>query len=63
MMSLGLPDLNKRDLCYWAYQWKMQFNPNPNKQPDEAIFSQKASSNNFSYRPINFLIGIHSIPG
>ena len=57
MMSLGLPDLNKRDLLL------MQFNPDPNKQPDEAIFSLKKSSNNFSYRPINFLIGIHSIQG
>ena len=25
----------------WAYQWKMSFNPNPNKQAQEVIFSIK----------------------
>ena len=32
-------DLEK--ICYWTYQWKMQFNPDPNKQGNEVIFSQK----------------------
>ena len=32
-------DLEK--ISYWAYQWKMQFNPDPNKQANEVIFSQK----------------------
>ena len=26
---------------YWAYQWKMQSNPDPNKQASEVFFSQK----------------------
>ena len=26
-------------ICYWAYQWKMQFNPDPTKQANEVIFS------------------------
>ena len=30
----------------WAFQWKMQFNPDPNKQAQEAVFSKKAESNN-----------------
>ena len=30
-------DLEK--ISYWAYQWKMQFNPDPNKQANEVIFS------------------------
>ena len=30
----------------WAFQWKMQFNPDPNKQAQEVIFSKKADSNN-----------------
>ena len=30
----------------WAFQWKMQFNPDPNKQAQELIFSKKAESNN-----------------
>ena len=25
----------------WAFQWKMQFNPDPKKQPQEVIFSKK----------------------
>ena len=28
----------------WAFQWKMQFNPDPNKQAQEVIFSKKAES-------------------
>ena len=30
-----------------AYQWKMQFNPDPNKQANEVIFSRKYNSNSF----------------
>ena len=26
----------------WAYQWKMSFNPDISKQPQEVIFSRKA---------------------
>ena len=25
----------------WAYQWKMSFDPDPNKQAQEVIFSRK----------------------
>ena len=25
----------------WAFQWKMRFNPDPNKQAQEVIFSRK----------------------
>ena len=35
-------DLQKEN----AFQWKMQFNPDPNKQAQEAVFSKKAESNN-----------------
>ena len=30
----------------WAFQWKIQFNPDPKKQAQEVIFSKKAESNN-----------------
>ena len=40
----------------WAYQWKMLFNPDPNKQANEVIFSSKTSSNNLSHPPIKFNI-------
>ena len=45
-------DLEK--ISYWAYQWKMQFNPDPNKQANEVIFSRKTNSNNLSNPPIKF---------
>ena len=45
-------DLEK--VSNWAYQWKMQFNPDPNKQTNEVIFSRKSSSNSFSYPPVKF---------
>ena len=32
-------DLEK--INQWAYQWKMQFNPDPNKQANEVIFSSE----------------------
>ena len=32
----------------WAYQWKMEFNPDPNKQATEVLFSCKKSSPNHS---------------
>jgi len=28
-------------ITQWAYQWKMEFNPDPNKQAKEVLFSQK----------------------
>ena len=30
----------------WAYQWKMSFNPDPNKQAQEVIFSKKTKKLN-----------------
>ena len=42
-------DLKK--ITKWAHQWKMQFNPDPNKQANEVIFSRK-STNNLSYPPV-----------
>ena len=41
-------------ISYWAYQWKMQFNPDPNKHANEVIFSRKTNSNNLSHPPIKF---------
>ena len=48
----NLDDLEK--ISYWAYQWKMQFNPDPYKQANEVIFSRKTNSNNLSHPPIKF---------
>ena len=37
---------------YWAYQWKIRFNPGSKKQSNEVIFSRKLSSNKLSYPPV-----------
>ena len=42
-------DLGK--IRQWAYQWKMQFNPDPNKQANEVIVSRKSNSSNLAYLP------------
>ena len=39
-------DLNNK-LCIiseWEFQWKMQFNPDPNKQANEVYFSRKLNT-------------------
>ena len=33
-------------ICKWAFQWKMEFNPDPSKQATEVLFSCKKSSPN-----------------
>ena len=38
----------------WAYQWKMEFNPDPNKQATEVLFSCKQTS---PYHPPLFFNG------
>ena len=45
------PTLTASELNYdlklieqWAYLWKMSFNPDPNKQPFEVLFSHKINS-------------------
>ena len=45
-------DLEK--ISYLAYQWRIQFNLDPNKQANEVISSRKTSSNNLSYPHIKF---------
>ena len=45
-------DLEK--IRQWAYQWKIQFNPDPNKQTNEIIFSAKLVLNNLSHPPVKF---------
>ena len=34
----------------WAYQWKLEFNPDPNKQATELLFSCKGFNFSSSYR-------------
>ena len=37
----------------WAFQWKMLFNPDPNKQAVEILFSKKQHEKD-NYPPLNF---------
>ena len=50
-ISKSVSELNAEveKISYLAYQWKMQFNPDPNKHANEIIFSGKPGSNNLSY--------------
>ena len=43
--NLFLSDINYdlETINQWAYQWKMLFNPDPNKQATEVHFSRKIS--------------------
>ena len=36
----------------WAFQWKMRFNPDPNNQTQEVIFTRKI--NKIDHPPLNF---------
>ena len=47
-------ELNKdlQKTAEWAYQWKMSFNPDQNKQPQEVIFSRKITKSYFNNMPI-----------
>ena len=46
--ALSANNLNHdlRLIQQWAYQWKMEFNPDPSKQATEVVFSCKKSSPN-----------------
>ena len=39
-------DLNDdlKTICQWDHHWKMEFNPELNKQPTKMLFSQKKST-------------------
>ena len=43
----------RRIIQDWAYQWKMAFNPDPNKQAVVLIFSQKK---NLFTLPISIMV-------
>ena len=45
-LSLSLSDLNYdlETITQWAYQWKMLFNPDPNKQATSVLFYHKVNS-------------------
>ena len=46
-VKVSAKELNddRRKISNWAFQWKMSFNPDVNKQAQKVIFSQKIKSN------------------
>ena len=44
-------DLAKIDKC--AFQWKISFNPDPNKQAMEVHFSNKGDKENYPFLPFS----------
>ena len=53
--NISAIQLNKdlKIISNWAYQWKMLFNPDPNKQALEVHFSQKRDKENYSSLSFN----------
>ena len=46
---------NLEKINQWAYQWKIQFNPDPNKQANEVIFSPESISIAYLILPLNLM--------
>ena len=57
-MNKSVNELNAdlEEISQWACQWKMQFNPDPNKQANEVIFTCTSDSANIFHPPITFNI-------
>ena len=53
-MHSSASDLNKdlKTINEWPFQWKMSFNPDPNKQPHELFFTWKSKN----IRHLDYLI-------
>ena len=51
-------DLTK--ISNWAFQWEMRFNPDPNKQAQEVIFSRKI--NKIDHTPLYFNQNLVKLP-
>ena len=45
-INISASDLNEdlEKIGNWAFKWKMNFNPDPNKQAQEIIFSRKKTA-------------------
>ena len=50
-----LDELNSglKKISDWAYQWKMKFNPNPNKQAQEIHFSNTTNKDSSLFITFN----------
>ena len=62
-ITLSAKNLNDdlKKINKWAFQWKMSFNPDPNKQAQEVIFSRKLNKPNHPSLNFNNMVVIQSI--
>ena len=54
--SANILNTDFKKIGQWAYQHKIQFNPDPNKQANEVIFSRISNSSNLAYLLLNIAI-------
>ena len=61
-INLSAKNLNDylKKINKWAFQWKMSFNPDPNKQAQEVIFSRKLIKTNHPSLNFNNTVVIQS---
>ena len=61
-ITLSAKNLNDdlKKINKWAFQWKMSFNPDPNKQAQEVIFSRKLNKPNHPSLNFNNTVVIQS---
>ena len=61
-ITLSAKNLNDdlKKINQWAFQWKMSFNPDCNKQAQEVIFSRKLNKPNHPSLNFNNIIVIQS---
>ena len=45
---------NSEKISQWTYQWKMQFNPNPNKQVNEVVYFPQINFKKLITSPAEF---------
>ena len=61
-ITLSAKNLNDdlKEINKWAFKWKMGFNPDPNKQAQEVIFSRKLNKPNHPSLNFNNTVFIQS---
>ena len=51
--AIQIPNSDRVKISEWNFQWKMSFNPDPNKQAIEVCFSNKREKGNSPHLHFN----------
>ena len=51
--AIQIPNSDRVKISEWNFQWKMSFNPDPNKQAVEVCFSNKREKGNSPHLHFN----------